>query len=72
MNIEWYNTTCVGDQIETEMKLGTDIYRWRMARIKLPGENRFDGYYDSSPWIQTPIPENLKPRWMRIAEYVAP
>ncbi len=68
MEPTWLDRTCIGDQIETRVHLASGRIRWRLAKLKMPGARRLDDMYDDRPWSQHPIPENLKPHWMKRRE----
>ena len=63
---EWYNNTCIADQIEVHVMQPEGRYRWRLKQLRLPGRR---GIYDCTgieePWNYGPVPEKLKPRWMK-------
>ncbi len=64
---DWYNNTCIGDQIETQVKQPGGRYRWRLR--KFPTLTRRDSLlsdmYNEEPWNYGPVPDNLKPHWMK-------
>ena len=64
---DWYNNTCLGDIIEVEVEQPEGRYRWRP--VTQLGRRRAyfqrEDHHIEAPWDYGPVPDNLKPRWMK-------